>query len=433
MSTPDLPEEPGHADRVVALCSDLIRFDTSPSGDGERAAAEFAAAELSAMGLEPRVLEHLPRRSSVLARIAGTDPAQPALLVQAHLDVVAADAAMWSVPPFSGAVQDGQLWGRGAVDMKNMVAMVLTALRARLASGWRPARDIVIVLLADEEMGGRLGAGWLVDAHPELFEGCSEAVGEAGGFSHQLGDGRRAYLVQVAEKGITWLRLTAHGQGGHGSLIHPGNPIARLAEALLRVQHYTAPHYPIESTQTLVTAAQAWTGQQAPDAALDAIGPLGRLLGPTLRNTYSITKIAAGVQHNVVPFRAEASIDGRYVPGYEPELLAEIRDLVGDIVDVEVVQQGIAVTTRFDGAVPDAIRAAIEKEDPGAAVVPTCLPIGTDGKHFSRLGIRNFGFVPLLLPPGYDFAAMFHGVDERVPVSSLAAGVRILEHFFDEC
>jgi|HubBroStandDraft_4_1064222.scaffolds.fasta_scaffold30203_2 acetylornithine deacetylase/succinyl-diaminopimelate desuccinylase-like protein len=433
MSTPDLPEEPFHADRVVALCSDLIRIDTSPSGDGERAAAEFVAAELSAMGLEPRIFEQLPRRSSVLARVTGTDPARPALLVQAHLDVVAADAAMWSVPPFSGEVRDGQLWGRGAVDMKNMVAMVLTALRARLASGWRPARDIVIALLADEEMGGRLGAGWLVDAHPELFEGCREAVGEAGGFSHELSDGRRAYLVQVAEKGITWLRLTAHGHGGHGSLIHPDNPIARLAEALLRVQRYTAPHHPIESTETVVLAAQNWTGERSPDAALDAVGSLGRLLRPTLRNTYSITKIAAGVQHNVVPFRAEASIDGRYVPGYEPELLADIRDLVGDLVDVEVVQQGRAVATRFDGAVPDAIRAAIEKEDPGAAVVPTCLPIGTDGKHFSRLGIRNFGFVPLPLPPGYDFAAMFHGVDERVPVSSLAAGVRILERFFDEC
>jgi acetylornithine deacetylase/succinyl-diaminopimelate desuccinylase-like protein len=430
MSTPDLP---GRADRVVALCSDLIRIDTSPSGDGERAAAELAAAELSDMGLEPLLFEHQPRRSSVLARIGGTDPARPALLVQAHLDVVAADAAAWSVPPFCGEVADGQLWGRGAVDMKNMVAMVLTAAGSRLASGWRPARDIVIALLADEETGGRLGAGWLVDAHPELFEGCSEAVGEAGGFSHQLGDGRRAYLVQVAEKGITWLRLTARGPGGHGSLIHPGNPIARLAEALLRVQRYTAPHHPIESTQTVVLAAQDWTGESAPDAALDAIGPLGRLLRPTLRNTFSITTLAAGLQHNVVPFRAEAGIDGRYVPGYGPELLAEIRDLVGDLVDVEVVLQGSAVQTRFDGAVPDAIRVAIEKADPGAAVVPTCLPIGTDGKHFARLGIRNFGFVPMLLPPGYDFAAMFHGVDERVPVSSLVAGVRILEHFFDEC
>src|ERR1700729_2711807 len=433
MSTPDLPEEPGHADRVVALCSDLIRIDTSPSGDGERAAAEFVAAELSAMGLEPRIFEQLPRRSSVLARVTGTDPARPALLVQAHLDVVAADAAVWSVPPFSGEVRDGQLWGRGAVDMKSMVAMVLTALRARLASGWRPARDIVIALRADEEMGGRLGAGWLVDAHPELFEGCREAVGEAGGFSHELGDGRRAYLGQVAEKGLTWLRPTAHGHGGDGALSHPNNPIARPAGGLLRVQRYTAPHHPIESTETVVLAAQNWTGERSPDAALDAVGSLGRLLRPTLRNTYSITKIAAGVQHNVVPFRAEASIDGRYVPGYEPELLADIRDLVGDLVDVEGGHQGRAVATRFDGAVPDAIRAAIEKEEPGAAVVPTCLPIGTDGKHFSRLGIRNFGFVPLLLPAGYDFAAMFHGVDERVPVSSLAAGVRILERFFDEC
>jgi acetylornithine deacetylase/succinyl-diaminopimelate desuccinylase-like protein len=433
MSTPDLPEEPDHADRVVRLCSDLIRIDTSPSGQGERAAAEFVAAELSAMGLEPRLLEHLPRRSSVLARIAGTDPARPALLVQAHLDVVAADAGAWSVPPFSGEVLDGQVWGRGAVDMKNMVAMIITALRARLASGWRPARDIVIALLADEEMGGREGAGWLVDAHPDLFQGCRESIGEAGGFSYRLGDGRRAYLIQVAEKGITWLRLTAHGPGGHGSLLHPGNPIVRLAGALLKVQGYVPPHYPIESTESVVAAAQEWSGQPDPVAALESLGPLGRLFLPTLRSTYSVTKLDAGTAHNVVPFRAEASIDGRYVPGHEPELLAGIRDLVGGEVDVEVVQQGPAVQTRFDGPVPDAIKVAIGQEDPGATVVPACLPIGTDGKHFARLGIRNFGFIPLLLPAGYDFAAMFHGVDERVPVSSLTAGVRILQSFFGEC
>ena len=431
MSTPD-HGSPEHPDGVVQLCSDLIRIDTSPAGNGERAAAEFVAAELSGMGLEPELFEHLPRRSSVVARLGGTDPARPALLVQMHLDVVAADAAAWSVPPFSGEVDDGQVWGRGAVDMKDMVAMVITALRLKLASGWRPTRDIVIALLADEEMGGREGAGWLVEAHPDLFEGCREAIGEAGGFSHELGDGRRAYFVQIAEKGITWLRLAAHGQGGHGSLIHAGNPIAKLAEAVLRVQRYVPPHRASESTQAAVAAARGWTGEQDPDSAFDAVGPVGRLLRPTLRNTFSITRLAAGVQHNVVPFRAEASIDGRFVPGYETELLAEIRQLVGDLVDVEVVHAGRAVQTSFDGATPDAIRAAIEKEDPGATVVPTCLPIGTDGKHFDRLGIRNFGFVPLLLPAGDDFSSMFHGVAERVRGYSLAAGVRIMQSFFDD-
>lgn len=433
MSTTDHSGPLDHTDRVVQLCSDLIRIDTSPAGEGERAAAEFVAAELSGLGLKPQVLEHLPRRSSVVARIEGNEPGRPALLVQMHLDVVTADAPAWSVPPFSGEVRDGQVWGRGAVDMKDMIAMVITALRGRLAAGWRPARDIVIALLADEEMGGREGAGWLVDTHPELFEGCTESIGEAGGFSHEIGDGRRAYFVQVAEKGITWLRLVAHGEGGHGSLIHPGNPIARLAEALLRVQHYVPPRYAIESTQSVVAAAREWTGKQDPDDALAAVGPLGRLLAPTLRSTYSLTKLSAGVQHNVVPFRAEASIDGRYVPGHEAELLAGIRELAGDLVDVEVVQQGPAVQTSFDGAVPAAIMAAIEAEDHGAIVVPACLPIGTDGKHFDRLGIRNFGFIPLRLPRGYDFASMFHGVDERVPVSSLAAGVRILQNFFGEC
>jgi acetylornithine deacetylase/succinyl-diaminopimelate desuccinylase-like protein len=420
-------------DDVVQLCADLIRIDTSPSGDGEREAAEFVAAVLSEMKLEPQLFEHLPRRSNVVARIAGTDSSRPALLVQMHLDVVAADASAWTVHPFAGEVRDGHVWGRGAVDMKNMVAMVLSALRLKLASGWRPARDIVIALLADEEMGGREGASWLVDEHPEQFENCTESIGEAGGFSHHIGNGRRAYFVQVAEKGITWFKLVARGQGGHGSLIHPANPIVTLAEAVLRVQNYIPVLRVDGSTEAVVRAARGWTGQMDPDAALEAIGPLGRLLGPTLRNTYSITKLDAGVQHNVVPLRAEASIDGRYVPGYEQELLEEIRQVVGDLVDVEVVHGGPAVQTTFEGSVPDAIRVAIEAEDPGATIVPTCLPIGTDGKHFDRLGIRNFGFVPLLLPDGYDFASMFHGVDERVPVSSLTAGVRILQAFFGEC
>ncbi len=432
MSIADHRAEPG-PDRVVQLCSDLIRIDTSPAGDGERAAAEFVAGELSGLGLAPRLYEHLPRRSSVVARIEGTDGSRPALLVQMHLDVVAADAAAWSVPPFSGEVRDGQVWGRGAVDMKDMIAMVITALGGKLASGWRPARDIVIALLADEEMGGREGAGWLVDTHPGLFEGCSESIGEAGGFSHDAGDGGRAYFVQIAEKGIRWLRLVAHGQGGHGSLVHPANPIPRLAEALLRVQRYAPLPRTTESTQAMVAAAREWTGVRDADAALAALGPVARLLRPTLRNTYSITRLAAGAQHNVVPFTAEASIDGRYVPGFGSELLDEIREVVADLADVEVVQEGPAVQTRFDGAVPDAIRAAIEKEDPGAVVVPTCLPIGTDAKHFARLGIRHFGFIPLLLPGGYDFASMFHGTDERVPVSALVTGVRMLQCFFGGC
>ena len=255
------------------------------------------------------------------------------------------------------------MWGRGAVDMKDMVAMVLAVLRARLSDGWRPA-EIVIALLADEEKGGLDGAKWLVDEHPDIFEGCTESIGEAGGFSHEISAGRRAYFVQVAEKGITWLRLTARGQGGHGSLIHPDNPIARLAEALLRVQRYVPPHYPLESTETVIAAARKWSGEQDAAAALQALGPLGRLFLPTLRSTYSMTRLAAGVQHNAVPFRAEASIDGRFVPGYEPELLAGIRDLVEDLVEVEVVQRGPAVQTTFDGAVPHAIRAAIQRKTP---------------------------------------------------------------------
>jgi acetylornithine deacetylase/succinyl-diaminopimelate desuccinylase-like protein len=418
---------------VVELCADLIRFDTSPAGDGERTAAEFLAGRLGGMGLEPRVLEHLPRRSNVVTRISGSEPSRGALLVQMHLDVVPADPSVWSVGPFAGEVRDGYLWGRGAVDMKNMVAMVLCTLQAKLSHGWQPRRDIVVALLADEEMGGGEGAEWLVEQHADEFEGCTESIGEAGGFTRALADGRRAYFVQIAEKGITWFRLVARGPGGHGSLIHENSPIATIAEAIGRLNRFVPVLRPLESTGALLSAAREWTGESDPDAALDAIGPLGRLLRPTLRNTFSVTRVAAGVQNNVVPPVAEAFVDGRYVPGFGPQMLEEIRDLLGDLVEIEVVHSGAAVQTTFSGSVPDAITAALAARDPDAAVIPVCLPIGTDGKHFSRLGIRNYGFIPLVLPENYDFPAMFHGVDERVPVAALEAGIGILDAFFDQC
>lgn len=418
---------------VVRLCSDLIRTDTSIGGPGERDAAELVAAELSDMGLTPVLLEQQARRSNVLARIPGRDQHRPALLVQMHLDVVPADASGWSVPPFAGEVRNGSVWGRGAVDMKDMIAMVLTALRSKLRTGWTPERDIVIALVADEEMGGRLGAGWLVEHHAEHLEGCTEAIGEAGGFSYTTPAGQRAFFVQVAEKGIAWLRLVATGAGGHGSLIHENNPINTLAEAVRRIDNGAAVVRQAASTAPLVTAAQQWSGLADPDEALRALGPLSRLFRPTIRNTYNTTTLTAGLQHNVVPAHAEAAIDGRYVPGFDAEFFEEIRRAVGDLVDVEVVFTNHAVETTFDGAVPEAIVSALRKEDNRAVVVPVCLPIGTDAKHFSRLGIRCYGFAPLLLPDGYDFAAMFHGIDERVPISALQWGVRVLDTFLGKC
>jgi acetylornithine deacetylase/succinyl-diaminopimelate desuccinylase-like protein len=418
---------------VALLCSELIRYDSSARGGLERDVAERVAAELSDMSLKPQLVERDPRRSNVIARIEGTDSGAPALLVHIHLDVVPADPSAWTVPPYAGEIRDGHVWGRGAVDMKDMAAMTLTAIRGLTASGWRPRRDIVLAFVADEELGGGAGAQWLVENHADLFDGCTEAIGEAGGFSFEAPSGRRSYLVQSAEKGIGWLRLVARGPGGHGSMRHTENPVIKVAEALHRLEHHDFGPHPCESTAALVDAARAWHGEADPDVALDATGSLAKLLVPILRNTYNATELHAGLQHNVVPPIAEALIDGRFVPGHEAAFYQDIEDLVGDLVEVERVFHNGALETPFSGPVPEAIVASLAAEDPGAVTIPTCLPIGTDAKHFARLGINCYGFVPLRLPSAFDFPAMFHGADERVPLDALSFGQRVLEQFFSRC
>lgn len=428
------PREGGQAIPDVALlCSELIRFDSSARGGLERDIAERVAAELSDMSLTPQLLERDPRRSNVIARIEGTDSSAPAVLVHIHLDVVPADPNTWTVPPYSGEIRDGYVWGRGAVDMKNMAAMTLTSLRDLLAGGWRPRRDVVLAFVADEELGGGAGAQWLVENHADLFDGCTEAIGEAGGFSFDAPSGQRSYLVQSAEKGIGWLRLVARGPGGHGSMRHTDNPVIKLAEALHRLDHHDFGLHPCQSTTALIDAARAWHNEQDADLALDATGSLARLLVPTLRNTYNATELHAGLQHNVVPPVAEALIDGRFVPGHEAAFYEDIEDLVGDLVDVERVFHNGALETPFSGPVPEAIVDSLAAEDPGAVTIPTCLPIGTDAKHFARLGINCYGFVPMQLPASFDFPAMFHGADERVPLSALSFGQRVLQDFFTRC
>lgn len=418
---------------VALLCSELIRYDSSIRGDMERGVAERVALELSDLSLDSTILEHQPRRTNVVTRIEGTDTAAPALLVHIHLDVVPADPDTWSVGPYSGEIRDGSVWGRGAVDMKHMAAMTLTALRSLQETGWRPRRDIVLAFVADEELGGSQGAGWLVEEHPEFFEGCTEAIGEAGGFSHEYAPGRRAYLVQSAEKGIGWLQFIARGPGGHGSMEHANNPVVALAEAIHRLHDHQFDVMPSSSSQALVDAAAQWYGGTTAQEALQGTGPLARLLLPTLRNTYNPTELHAGLQHNVVPPSAEALIDGRFVPGHETEFYQEIQELVGDLVQVKTVFHNQALETPFEGGVPDAIAAAYSAIDPGSVVLPTCLPIGTDAKHFARLGINCFGFIPLRLPTKYDFSAMFHGRDEHVPTSALEFGQQVLERFFRSC
>ena len=427
-------------DEVAALCSDLIRIDTTNPGDhsgpGERQAAERVAALLTDAGLDPVLLESRPGRASVVARISGTDPARPALLVHGHLDVVPADAADWRVHPFSGELRDDCIWGRGAVDMKDMDAMILAVVRQRLREGRRPPRDVVLAFLADEEAGGTHGARWLVDNHPDLFEGVTEAVGEVGGFSTTIA-GRRIYPIQTAEKGMAWMRLTARGTAGHGSMLRPDNAVTELAETVARIGRHEWPVRLTPSVRAFLTEAAAVLGIDfTPDAAdevLAKLGPITRMVGATLTNTVNPTVLSAGYKVNVVPQTASADLDGRFLPGHEDEFFAEVDGLLGAGIRREFIHHDIALETTFDGDLCAAMTAALLAEDGDARIAAYCLSGGTDAKSFSRLGIRCFGFTPLRLPAELDFSGMFHGVDERVPVEALRFGVRVLDRFLDNC
>jgi acetylornithine deacetylase/succinyl-diaminopimelate desuccinylase-like protein len=434
------PAGPTAQDEVAGIASDLIRIDTSNPGDhsgpGERFAAERVAGLLAEVGLEPTVLESHPKRASVVTRIEGQDRSRPALLIHGHLDVVPADPADWRVHPFSGENEDGCVWGRGAVDMKDMDAMMLAVARQRLREGRRPPRDVVLAFLADEEAGGKWGARWLVDNHPGLFDGVTEAIGEVGGFSATIG-GRRLYLIQTAEKGIAWMRLTARGTAGHGSMLQPDNAVTELAEAVGRIGRHEWPVRLTPATRAFLDEAAAALGVDVGHGdcrdLIAKLGPVSRLVGATVSNTTNPSVLAAGYKVNVVPQVATAQVDGRFLPGFEDEFFAEVDGLLGPGVQREFIHHDVAVQTTLDGALADAMAAALLSEDPEGGVVPYCLSAGTDAKSFSRLGIRCFGFSPLRLPADLDFAGMFHGVDERVPVDALRFGARVLDKFLDLC
>jgi acetylornithine deacetylase/succinyl-diaminopimelate desuccinylase-like protein len=425
---------------VVELCRDLIRIDSvnygDGSGPGERKAAEFVAEKLADVGLEPEMFESEPGRTTVVTRVDGADPDRSdALLVHGHLDVVPADAADWTHDPFSGEIAQGCLWGRGAIDMKDMDAMILAVVRDRLRTGRRPRRPLVVCFLADEEAGGVLGSHWVADHHPEQFEGCTEGISEVGGFSLTVRDDLRLYPIETAEKGIEWMRLTVEGTAGHGSMINNDNAVSELAEAVARLGRY---EWPVRLTATVRAFLEAASDAYGVD--LDPADPaqLFRILGPiakitvaTMRNTANPTMLRAGYKHNVVPGRAEAYVDGRFLPGYREEFLATLDDVLGPRVLRDSMVSDIALETEFSGGLVDAMSAALRAEDPFARLVPYCMSGGTDAKAFSGLGIRGFGFSPLRLPPELDFAGMFHGVDERVPIDGLRFGARVLDRFLN--
>ncbi len=418
--------------RPAELLRTLIRFDTTNPPGNERECISYVESLLSETGVESTIRARDPERPNLVARLAGEGKAPP-LLLFGHVDVVTTEGQQWRHPPFEGVVEDGYVWGRGAVDMKGGVAMMLSAFLRAKASGLVPAGDVVLCLLSDEEGFGDFGAMYMVDEHPELFEGVRYAIGEFGGFTMHV-RGRRFYPVQVAEKQICTLRLTARGPGGHGAMPVRGGAVAQLAEAIGRIDRARLPLHvtPVVRQMTEAMAAglsppasQVVRGVTKPalsDLCIRLMGAGGHALDPLLRNTVSPTVLRASKKLNVIPSEASVLLDGRLLPGFAPsDLIAELRDVVLDDVEIELSRHDPG-PAEPDMGMFDALAAVLRHLDPGCTPMPLLLAGVTDGRFFAKLGIQTYGFLPMKLPPGFDFWKTVHGADERIPASAIDFG-----------
>ena len=420
---------------TARIARDLIRFDTSNWGNGransETEAARYVGDFLESLGLEVEYIDSAPGRTSVITRIPGANTELPALVVHGHLDVVPVDPAHWSVDPFAGEIRDGMLWGRGAVDMKNMDAMILTAVAEILRAGDKPNRELIIAFFSDEENGGVFGSHHIATHRPELFDGATEAISEVGGYSVTIGD-ERAYLIQTGEKALIWATITAHGDAAHGSRVIPNNAVTKLAEAVVALGRAEWPVTMTRTTTALVAELAAMLDLPAdtdPRDVVAATGLAAGFLSPSLATTSNPTQLTAGYKHNVIPDTASAAIDIRPLPGTEDDVLARIHEIVGPDIDIEIAVQDIGLENDFDTPIVEAMAKSLSAFDPGARMLPYLLSGGTDNKALAMLGIRGYGFAPLKLPADLDFPGMFHGVDERVPLDALDFGHRVLTDF----
>lgn len=421
---------------ALFICQTLIRIPSVNYGEGkgdEAAVAAKVVELLLEVGIESKIYESAPGRCNVIAHIKGEDQQRPGLVVHGHLDVVPANAEDWSVDPFSAVIKDEMIWGRGAVDMKNMDAMIIAIFRLWAKKGIRPPRNIVLAFFADEEAGSLFGSRWMVAQHPEVFKGCSEAISEVGGFSVTVGGDKRLYFIEAAQKGIHWMKLSASGRAGHGSMMNPDNALTRISEAVSKIGNYEWPQRYTKTVKVLFKKLAEVTGKKYDEKdlrpLLQEIGPMSRMIGATLQNTANPTMLEAGYKANVIPQSASAVIDGRFLPGLEDELNATIQEIIGPDILIETLTHDIALEVDFEGDLVESMNRSILRFDPEGIPVPYLMSGGTDNKALSELGIIGYGFSPLQLPPDLDFMALFHGVDERVPVEGIKFGVNVLEDF----
>jgi acetylornithine deacetylase/succinyl-diaminopimelate desuccinylase-like protein len=429
-------------DRPVELLQRLLRFDTSNPPGGEAECIGWIRGLLEDLGCEVRILASDPERPNLIARLPGRGEAAP-LLLQGHVDVVAARGE-WRHPPFAGELHDGFVWGRGALDMKGGVAMMLAAFMRAKAGGAPPAGDVILCVLADEEAGSDLGADFLVREHPELFAGVRHGIGEFGGFTMQLA-GRRFYPIMVAEKQVCWTRATLRGPAGHGSLPIRGGAAGKLGRLLSRLDRRRLPVHitPVARSMVEAIAAEVPSALAAPlrgllvpkltDRLLDAFGRRAKVFDPLLHNTASATVVRGGEKINVIPGEVSVELDCRLLPGFGPQdLFAELRALAGIEMELEVTRHD-PVAAQPDLALFATLASILEELDPSAKPIPLLLPAVTDGRFFSRLGIQTYGFLPMQLPEDMAFMELIHAEDERLPAEAMEFGTeaitRVLQRF----
>ncbi|KAA0919428.1 M20/M25/M40 family metallo-hydrolase [Dietzia sp. ANT_WB102] len=423
-------------DEAVSITADLVSIDSTNTGDpatigdGETRVCRRIADYLDEVGIASELVESVPGRGSLFARVDGSDPDAGGLVVHGHVDVVPAVAEDWTVPPFAGEIRDGWLYGRGTVDMKNMIGMMLAVIRHYKREGIVPRRPLLLAFFADEEAAGIMGAKWVVRERPEIFDGMTQALSEVGGWSVPVA-GRRLYPIAVAEKGVAWARVTAHGTAAHASRPTRDNAVAAIAGAVHRVAGLDFPVEPTEANTALASAVGRIAGRSGevadlPDQ-LEVLGHFGPLVAASLSHTASPTVLSAGYKTNVIPTEAHAEIDCRVLPGGEDTFRADIERVLGPDVGVEWIWEP-PIAAPADAPLIEVIRAAVRESDPGALVVPYLLPASTDNKHLAPLGIDGYGFVPLRVPDEFDVFGHFHAVDERVPVDALHFGADVLAH-----
>ena len=420
----------------VDLSRRLVRYNTANPPGNELECANYLKTLLERGGLSVEILGPSPHRPNLIARLPGLGRAAP-LLLQGHMDVVPASGDGWQHPPFEGVIEDGWLWGRGALDMKTGIAMMVCALLRAKSEGTPPPGDVILALVSDEETGGSSGARYLVERHPERIAGVQYAIGEFGGFTSYLG-GRPFHPIMVAEKQVCRLQATVRGTGGHGALYHQDNPTGEMGRFLHQLQARNLPVHLTQVTRMMFQAignrlpfpagigATALLRPPLTPWALKLMGAQGRSLNPLFRNTVNATVVRGGDQINVSPREVTAMLDGRVLPGLDSDcLLAELRPITGPAVEMEVTHFEPGPETPDMGLYP-ALADVLREEGFSGAPVPMLMPASTDGRHFAKLGIQTYGFLPMELPPGFDFASTVHGVNERIPVPAIESGSRAI-------